>query len=541
MADIGQFVAFRTLVADAKENDLRLLVPAPARNLLLKLRPEQLAGDQLRQFVLGARTLREYLEDDGTRRAVLNLLDGDQAAALARRLGIDKQPAAEALAASADGFTRADLSVALDFFGAISENRRGTAAATPGVVGAKAGYALFPHQRATLRRVQTHLYGGQRRVVLHMPTGAGKTRTAMNIIAEHLRAHDPAVAVWLAYSQELLEQAASEFEAAWGHLGNREVELIRFWGSREADLKAVNDGLVVAGLGKLYAAHLDDINLVPCLADAATLVVFDEAHQSTARTYEYLLKTLGSKNPNSSLLGLTATPGRTYSDIDEDARLAALWGKNKVTLEVPGHGNPVRYLIDEGYLARPEFKTVNVTPGLQLEAQDIARLESTLDVPEDILARLGEDELWNLSVVRTTEELLERHRRVIVFATSVRQAVLLGAVLRACGHVARTITGATPQDERESMLRLYSGNSPEPIVLFNYGVLTTGFDAPSTSAAVIARPTRSLVLYSQMIGRALRGRRAGGNETAEIVTVLDPRLPGFGDPAEAFFNWEDVW
>jgi superfamily II DNA or RNA helicase len=79
------------------------------------------------------------------------------------------------------------------------------------------------------------------------------------------------------------------------------------------------------------------------------------------------------------------------------------------------------------------------------------------------------------------------------------------------------------------------------MILCNFGVLTTGFDAPSISAALIARPTRSLVLYSQMVGRATRGTRGGGNAKAEILTVVDPELPGFGDVAEAFTNWEDVW
>jgi superfamily II DNA or RNA helicase len=79
------------------------------------------------------------------------------------------------------------------------------------------------------------------------------------------------------------------------------------------------------------------------------------------------------------------------------------------------------------------------------------------------------------------------------------------------------------------------------MILCNYGVLTTGFDAPAASAAVIARPTMSLVLYSQMVGRVIRGPKAGGTATCEIVTVTDPGLPGFGDVAEAFTNWEDVW
>ena len=44
-----------------------------------------------------------------------------------------------------------------------------------------------------------------------------------------------------------------------------------------------------------------------------------------------------------------------------------------------------------------------------------------------------------------------------------------------------------------------------------------------------------------MVGRATRGPKAGGNETCEIATVIDTELPGFGDIAEAFTNWEDVW
>ena len=79
------------------------------------------------------------------------------------------------------------------------------------------------------------------------------------------------------------------------------------------------------------------------------------------------------------------------------------------------------------------------------------------------------------------------------------------------------------------------------MVLVNFGVLTTGFDAPRASAVVIARPTQSLVLYTQMVGRGIRGPKAGGTKECTILTVVDPNLPGFGDVAKAFLNWEDVW
>ena len=109
------------------------------------------------------------------------------------------------------------------------------------------------------------------------------------------------------------------------------------------------------------------------------------------------------------------------------------------------------------------------------------------------------------------------------------------------GTEALVVTGESPPAARERAIRRFKSQAREPIVMFNYGVLTTGFDAPQTSAAIIARPTKSLVLYSQMVGRATRGVKAGGNEASEIVTVSDTEMHGFGDVADAFCNWEDVW
>ena len=319
------------------------------------------------------------------------------------------------------------------------------------------------------------------------------------------------------------------------------MTVTRYWGSSRADLTTVSDGLVVAGLSKTYAAQRRDTNFLPCLGDATSLVVMDEAHQSIAETYSLILDILSSKRPGTSMLGLTATPGRTYSDIGADRELSEFWSGVKVMLEIPGYSNPVSYLMDEGYLARPTFRIIQAQPGVQPSDLELEVMSTGMDAPPEFTERLGLDAVWNATVLRATEQLLGQHRRVIVFATTVRQARTLSAAMRALGHSASAVTGSTPKHERESILRKYTSNSETPMALFNYGVLTTGFDAPSTSAAVIARPTKSLVLYSQMIGRAQRGPRAGGNATAEIVTIVDPDLPGFGDPAEAFTNWEDVW
>lgn len=540
MSTGGQHVNFVDTVWAATDADVRRLLAPSVASLLNKLGSEALTGDTLRQVVTGSRTPYEYLSDPGARLALVDMLTVSQSKVLAARLNLD---------ASADPFTTlksasvqldsGQLDTVLDFFGA--QKTPPPASMSGSASTATANYRLFPHQRNALRRTRAQLLDTPRRVILHMPTGAGKTRTAMNLAAEHLRENDPSVMVWLAYSRELLEQAASEFETAWSYLGNRDVDLVRYWGNADSDLTQITDGVVIAGLDKIYSLSQRSANDVFTLGDRTSLVVFDEAHQSIAKTFASVTEKLANKNPTTGLLGLTATPGRTWADMDKDAELSNFWGKKKVMLEIEGHTNPIDYLIEAGYLARPVFRTVNADAGVTPSTDDLANLGERLDISDELLDRLAEDELWNAQVIATTEELLTRHRRVIVFATNVAQAETLAAVMRARGSAAATVTGTTPSHLRTSVLQRYQSNSEQPMAIFNYGVLTTGFDAPSTSAAVIARPTMSLVLYSQMIGRALRGPKAGGNVEAEIVTVTSPELPGFGNPAEAFTNWEDVW
>ncbi len=363
----------------------------------------------------------------------------------------------------------------------------------------------------------------------------------MNIVCDHLRHHGPTIVTWLACSPELLEQASDEFERAWSSLGDREVSLYRTWGNQNPNLTEARDGLLVGGFQKLFALNGRDPNRVLALGDRTTLTVVDEAHQAIAPTYRTIIESLATKHPSGRLLGLSATPGRTWADIDEDARLSDFFGRQKVTLEVAGYPDPVEYLMAEGYLARPKFRTLNSNAGAALKPKDISALAAALDVPEAMLEELGQDEQRNLKIVRAVEDLTERHRRIVVFAASVEHARLIRAVLSARGVEAHLVIGDMDMSTRDAAIRRYKGNAAHPIVMCNFGVLTTGFDAPSTSAAVIARPTRSLVLYSQMVGRATRGLKAKGNATAEIVTVVDPHLPGFGDVAEAFKNWEDVW
>ena len=116
-------------------------------------------------------------------------------------------------------------------------------------------------------------------------------------------------------------------------MGNRPINAYRFWGAGDPVLQAVNDGFVVAGLGKMYNYALRSLSSVAALADRTSLVVIDEAHQSVAPTYALVLDILVEKQPTTGLLGLSATPGRTWNDIDADQKLADFFRRQKVSLE----------------------------------------------------------------------------------------------------------------------------------------------------------------------------------------------------------------
>ena len=197
--------------------------------------------------------------------------------------------------------------------------------------------------------------------------------------------------------------------------------------------------------------------------------------------------------------------------------------------------------MDQKYLARPAFRQLEAPTETRLDKADIRSMENDPDLTDDILEKIGLDAARNEAILSAILDALTRHDRIIVFTPSVENARLLQAMLTIKNVDALFVAGETESGERERRIKRYKSSGSNKIVMLNYGVLTTGFDAPRTSCAIIARPTKSLVLYSQMVGRATRGLRAGGNKEAEIITVTDPDLPGFGSVTEAFQNWEDVW
>jgi superfamily II DNA or RNA helicase len=521
-----------------------LLGPNSMR-LLELLNERNITATALADLVLSQFGPEYLLYDRAARSEILLALKADDASRLARLLSFDA-PADPFAALSSLDFRKGTHSfrILLAFFGVIqAEVEAQELPATREVL--RPDYPLFDHQRRAGREVYTHLTASvPPRVLLHMPTGAGKTRTAMHVISLFLRhqALDDDVVVWLAHTEELCEQAAEEFSTAWQSIGDRYVELFRHFGPHRADLDEIRGGFLVAGLQKLYRDSLPRQAEFIALGRRSPLVIMDEAHSAVAPTYQHLLNLLtATRGMKTAILGLSATPGRASIFVEDSEKLAEFFAWNKVTLEVPGYPDPVAYLQEQGYLARADYIPLRPPPeaGVEITAVEERQIQEGLDLPDAVIKRLEANDRRNLLILSRVMDEANAGGKILLYACSVEHANVLANLLVVKGYRAAAVSSRTPPDRRRKLIADYRDTDAIQI-LTNYDVLTTGFDAPRTNVAVIARPTRSVVLYSQMVGRAARGPKAGGNLTCRIITVID-QIPGYRSIAEGFGYWEGIW
>ncbi|WP_020676164.1 DEAD/DEAH box helicase [Geopsychrobacter electrodiphilus] len=531
---------FDNVLSRADEEVLQGLLGNKVLKLVGRMDPSLLTPSRIREVVVSQKGRDGLLLSDFCRNQIFLLLRPNEAEQLSNMIGKPKGVDPYTFLGNQKFRKKSHLDSLFNYFG-VTPPLEIASSEQPSNQIVNANYPLFEHQITAAHKVNQALNQEPHRVLLHMPTGAGKTRTAMNVIAEHLRFQKGKIVVWLAHSEELCEQAAREFKLSWEKIGNRDVSLHRYWGNHNINLEELNEGLVVAGMSKIYSKTKKSLGFISRLGSFTTLVIIDEAHQAIAPTYKLVLDALVSPFPGTSLLGLSATPGRSWSDVSSDEQLANFFGQRKVELKIEGYSNPIDYLVENKYLAKAAFSSLFYGGANILNDDDLRQIEENFKIPDRILLALGVDEVRNLRIVGAVEGLLKRHNKILLFATSVENSNILSSALQVRGVKSYSITGTTPPHLRNKFIEDFKNEDDGCRVLCNYGVLTTGFDAPKTSAAIIARPTISLVLYSQMVGRVIRGTRVGGNDNAEILTVVDSELPGFGDIAEAFHNWEDVW
>jgi superfamily II DNA or RNA helicase len=373
-----------------------------------------------------------------------------------------------------------------------------------------------------------------------MPTGSGKTRTAMELVVDlverdalFFNGHS---VVWLAHTEELCEQAIDSFSSVWATRGAESAKVVRLWATYSPSQGQLSGALVVAGTARLHSFRKNDRDGFEMLARLARIVIVDEAHRALAPTVRAQIMAL-RQSDGGLLIGLSATPARSTDPSSENTALAGFFGRRLVSPELGD--DPIEELRRRGILAKLERVELSYSGATDaLGDVETERGDEDEDFPEAVLASLEANTARNSAIIETLEQRVTPTKPAIVFCCSVAHAELLAAALRLRGVRAASVDCRMRRGARRSVIRQFSKGEID--VLLNFGVLSTGFDAPNVRTVVIARPTKSMILYSQMLGRGLRGPTMGGTDECTLIDVRD-HLGRFGDLSALYLRFKPYW
>ena len=339
---------------------------------------------------------------------------------------------------------------------------------------------LRPYQQEALDAITTFYDNGVSRQLVVLPTGAGKT-----VIFTHLPEHkqDSLPMLILAHREELLVQAKEKLE--WSN-PDLTVEI------EQAENYASHSDVVIASVPTLGRDGSDRISRFP--RDYFRTIVIDEAHHAAAPTYRRILDYF----ENSFTLGVTATPQRSDNTRLTDVFDEIVYYKTIVDL------------IQEGWLARiVGYRIQTDTDISEVQSREgdyvASQLQDTINTPER-----------NATIVASYMEICGTSK-AIAFCAGVEHANDLAISFRQASINAEVIVGTTPSEQRQEILARF--RSGETRILVNVGVLTEGFDEPSVEAIILARPTRSTLLYTQIVGRGTR--LFEGKEHCKVLDFAD--------------------
>ena len=392
-------------------------------------------------------------------------------------------------------------------------------------------HPLHGFQQHAADNIRDLLRQGQGRGLLSLPTGAGKTRTAVQALVEAMIDEElDGPILWVAQSDELCEQAVVAWSQVWSAMGTHEpLSISRLWASNEAEDLDRRLHVVVATIQKLDKLDIEEYGWL----QSPGAVVVDEAHRSTGGSYQSLLRWMGMGRgvDRVPLIGLTATPFRGTSE-DESLRLVRQYAGRR--FDQLGE-DPYGQLQNMGVLADVRHHLIEGSR-ISLTDQERQHLTNFRRLPESALARLGKQSQRNEALLADIATQAAQST-VLVFATSVEHANVLAGMLTVRGIPAQAISAKTDRGARKYYIEQFRRG--EIRVLTNYNVLAEGFDAPAVGAVYIARPTFSPSLYQQMLGRGLRGPANGGSEECLVVNVAD-NIDAYGERL-AFQEFEYLW
>lgn len=385
---------------------------------------------------------------------------------------------------------------------------------------------LYEHQEEAIRKLDAMDKRGAFRTLLVLPTGGGKTLTAAYWLLRNAVDQNKKI-LWLAHRHLLLEQAAEAFarNAYTDTMVNRTVfnyRIISGMHDKPVHIQKT-DRILIASKDSMIRS-LD--KLKNWLNGEEIYLVIDEAHHAVAKSYKKIIQYVADHTKSMKLLGLTATPFRTSED--EQGALKQVFTDDIV------YKTDLDTLIKKGILATPTFIDCNTNIQFteHLGVQALKSIENLDTLPENIANDIADNKERNRIIVEEYLHNYEKYGQTIVFALNKVHAIALNKLFNEKGkaygirsefiisEVQDMITGITISNaDNERKIEAYRNGEIQ--VLINVNILTEGTDLPKTHTVFLTRPTVSTTLMTQMVGRALRGLKAGGTKEAYIVSFVD--------------------
>lgn len=383
------------------------------------------------------------------------------------------------------------------------------------------------------------------RCMISLPTGGGKTRVAVEAFLEWMqyRFDENKFMIWIAQSEELCEQCISCIEELW-----KDTEFIlplkvyRYFSKYTfPEDEELTGGVIIASINKLYY-NIKDERISYVLANTGTMII-DEAHRATTLMYDELLQEakLATEGNLFPICGLSATPGRNTVIDDSDVnKLVEMFQMNLITPEFSGdekyQRNPIAYFKEQKYLSKVNHIIIDSGFEYRMTDDEVKQLKEKNEYSQSFLKTLSRDSKRNLFIIQRLLRI-KKGQPTLIYACTVEHAIFLSTIMNALGRRSSSISSDTNKTERRIIINEFTNGRID--FLFNYGVLTTGFDAPKTRNIVICRPINSNILYEQIIGRGIRGKKFGGTEECDVIDFSD-NIHNFGEQ-KAFMRFKEYW
>ena len=341
-------------------------------------------------------------------------------------------------------------------------------------------YQLRPYQQQAVEEVVFYFQRYSRPGLIVLPTGAGKSL----VIAELAKLARGRVLV-LAHVKELVEQNCEKFSAIAGNAGIYSAGLNR---------KNSKNKVIFGSIQSVARADAEFFS-------GFSLLIIDECHRVSLdpkSQYHQVIKKLQENSNRLCILGLTATPYRQGQGwIYEYHANGHKGSEQSCFFACCIYELPLIYMIKNGYLTQP------IKIDAPVACYDFSKLCLNRDGQfshKDIERCLREQERITPGIVEHIISQAEHRQGVMIFTASVRHAQEIIKLMP--DQKAALIIGDTSSEERNYLVEKFKNR--ELKFLVNVSVLTTGFDAPHVDLVAILRPTESVSLYQQIVGRGLR-------------------------------------